>query len=67
MLLLAMASLGAFAPAAYTADEGVRLSEAKCATCCPEEGSTCIVGDKAASGYYYKASGSCTPPPPPDN
>lgn len=61
MVLLATAALGAFAPAAYTADSGVRPSEARCATCCPEEKSTCVVGDIAKADYYYKESGSCTP------
>ncbi len=58
--LLSLAALGAFTPSAFSADGGLRTSEAKCATCCPEKGSTCVVGDIAKGDYYYKESGSCS-------
>jgi len=39
-------------------------------TCCPEEGSTCVVGTNQRPDKYYLSSGSCTrdprqPAPPP--
>lgn len=50
---------------------GLQPAVAACqdGTCCPEEGSTCIVGDIQRPNKYYKSSGSCTDPkqpaPPP--
>jgi hypothetical protein len=51
---------------------GVRPAVAACqdGTCCPEEGSTCVVGTNQLANRYYLSSGSCTrdpkqPAPPP--
>ena len=50
---------------------GPEVAVAACqdGTCCPEEGSTCVVGTIARPNKYYKSSGSCKgatePAPPP--
>lgn len=50
---------------------GPEVTVAACqdGTCCPEEGSTCVVGNVARTNKYYKSSGSCKgatePAPPP--
>lgn len=50
---------------------GLQSAVALCqdGTCCPEEGSTCVVGDIQRPNKYYKSSGSCKDPtqpaPPP--
>lgn len=53
-------------------DGGIAVAIAECQddTCCPEPGSTCIVGDYQRADKYYKSSGSCSgapdqPAPPP--
>jgi hypothetical protein len=28
-------------------------------TCCPEQGSYCVIGDKNFGGYFFKGWGSC--------
>ncbi|HEV7587671.1 MAG TPA: hypothetical protein VGO40_06035 [Longimicrobium sp.] len=55
-----------------TGPRGLQLAVAACqdGTCCPEEGSTCVVGTNQLPNRYYISSGSCTrdpkqPAPPP--
>ena len=51
----------ALAPVAFTPERGVVENQA-CAqsgTCCPEPGSTCVIGDFSRADAYYKPSGSC--------
>ena len=60
MVLLSGAVMAAASP--ITVEEGaLRTRTAQCqdGTCCPEEKSTCVVGDSQNPGYYYKPSGSC--------
>ncbi len=59
------------APVTLAPGGGVQPARAECqtGTCCPEDGSWCIIGDTQREDYYHKASGSCTgrtqPLPPP--
>lgn len=67
VLLLVCSGAAAMAPMTFSS-EGVHANEARCATCCFEEFSTCIVGDTQNPHRYYKESGSCKasdvlPPP----
>jgi hypothetical protein len=54
-----------------TSLRGLQSATAACqdGTCCPEQGSTCVVGNNQRPERYYKPSGSCTEPsqpaPPP--
>jgi len=51
----------ALTPLAFTWERGVVENEA-CAqsgTCCPEAGSTCVIGNFSRADAYYKPSGSC--------
>lgn len=59
--LLAVAIVSAAAPVGYSAERGLHESTLQCqdGTCCPEAGSTCVVGDYKRPDKYYKSSGSC--------
>lgn len=55
------ATVLALTPLAFTPERGVVENQA-CAqsgTCCPEVGSTCVIGDFSKADAYYKTSGSC--------
>lgn len=48
-------------PVAFTPERGVVGNQA-CAqsgTCCPEPGSTCVIGTFSKADAYFKESGSC--------
>jgi hypothetical protein len=68
--IVAAGVLAASAPVTVDA-HGFRVATAECqdGTCCPEPGSTCIVGQYERADKYYMSSGSCTDPkqpaPPP--
>lgn len=69
-LLIVPAAVAAVVPVTV-GPRGLEAAEALCqdGTCCPEEGSTCVVGDIQRPNKYYKSSGSCKDPtqpaPPP--
>lgn len=63
VVLMVAAGTASLAPSAFSS-EGLRPREARCATCCVEEGSTCVVDAVKTPNYYYKESGSCKTPPP---
>jgi len=54
--LIAAGSLGVLAPVSFTRAAGVAPVTAECATCCPQNGATCVVcgSDKcvAHTNYY---------------
>lgn len=52
------------APVAFTAGDGFveRQACAQSGTCCPEEGSLCIIGTHFARNYYFKGEGRCQSP-----
>lgn len=67
LVLMVGAATASLAPSAFSS-EGFRPREARCATCCVEEGSTCVVDGIGNPDRYYKASGPCgdtAPAPPP--
>jgi hypothetical protein len=67
VVLMVGAGTASLAPSAFSS-EGFRTSEARCATCCLEEGSTCVAGGTSNPHRYYKESGPCgdtAPAPPP--
>lgn len=60
--LLALAgSLGVLAPVSFTRASGLEAASAECATCCPQQGATCVVcGTEecvAHPGYYQGKAG----------
>lgn len=61
LALFSMVTLAAAAPVTYSPGQGVHETVAECqdGTCCPEVGSTCVVGDHQRPDKYYKPSGSC--------
>jgi hypothetical protein len=63
VVLMVGAGTASLAPSAFSS-EGLRPREARCATCCREEGSTCVAGGVQNANYYYKESGPCQTPPP---
>jgi hypothetical protein len=69
-LVIVPATLAASVPVT-TGPRGLQPAVAACqdGTCCPEEGSTCVVGTNQRENRYYKSGGSCTDPkqpaPPP--
>ena len=62
--LLAGGILSAAAPIGYSAERGFHESTLRCqdGTCCPEVGSTCVVGDYVRPDKYHKPSGRCQTP-----
>ncbi|HEX6373610.1 MAG TPA: hypothetical protein VF006_32085 [Longimicrobium sp.] len=61
LALFSAITLSAAAPVTYSPDRGLHAATAECqdGTCCPEVGSTCVVGDHQRADKYYKPSGSC--------
>lgn len=61
LTLLSVVTLSAAAPVSYSPDRGLHEAMVACqdGTCCPEAGSTCVVGDHQRPDKYYKPSGSC--------
>lgn len=59
--LLAAVVLSAAAPVGYSAELGLHESTLQCqdGTCCPEAGSTCVIGEYTRPDKYYKLSGRC--------
>lgn len=59
--LLALVAFSTAAPVGYSAERGFHEPTLECqdGTCCPEAGSTCVVGDHKRPDKYYKTSGSC--------
>lgn len=53
--------VGASAPISFSPSSGFEVKTAECqnGTCCPEDKSTCVIGDYQNVGYYQKPSGSC--------
>lgn len=58
--LVSGAFVTASAPVTISVD-GVEPQAAECqtGTCCPEDKSTCVIGDHQIGDYYHKAEGSC--------
>lgn len=60
-LLAAGGSLGVLAPVSLTRSPGLEAAAAECATCCPQQGATCVVcGTEvcvAHPGYYLGKAG----------
>jgi hypothetical protein len=59
--LFSVVTISAAAPVAYSPHRGLHESTAECqdGTCCPEVGSTCVIGGYQRPDKYYKPSGSC--------
>lgn len=64
--LLSLVLVSAAAPVSYSPARGLHEATLACqdGTCCPELGSTCVIGEFQRPDKYYKESGSCTTPPP---
>lgn len=60
-LFAAAGSVGVLAPVSLTPASGVNAAVAECATCCPQQGATCVVcGTEqcvAHPGYYQGKAG----------
>lgn len=60
-LLAAGGAIGVLAPVSLTPSSGLKAAAAECATCCPQQGATCVVcGTEecvAHPGYYQGKAG----------
>jgi hypothetical protein len=61
-LTLLLVGLVTAAPVSYSGERGLHEATLECqdGTCCPEAGSTCVVGQYQRPDKYYKSTGSCT-------
>lgn len=61
LVFFSVVTLAAAAPVTYAPDRGLHESTLECqdGTCCPEVGSTCIVGEYKRTDKFYKPAGSC--------
>lgn len=61
LALFSVATLSAAAPVTFSPGRGLHEATLECqdGTCCPELGSTCVVGELQRADRYYKPSGRC--------